>query len=87
MTSLKILSEKINNVKDKALEKENRDDLKMAGILNRLDSIERKMSKDKYKSEENALERANQKDSTTKFKEADGLVDIEAGDRQRKDLE
>ena len=72
---LKILTDKIDNVKDKALEKESRNDLKMEGIMKRLDSIENKMNEKKDKSEDDLGERRKQRDRTNAFKDAVGLVD------------
>ena len=70
-----ILTEKIDNVKEDALEKETRNDLKMAGILKRLDSIEDKMNNKKDKSEEDTGERNKQRERTKNFKDAVGLID------------
>ena len=72
---MKILSDKIDKVKDDAVEKETRDEVKMAGILERLDSIERKMKDKKDMSEVNAVERQKQKERTKNFKDAVGLID------------
>ena len=72
---LVILTEKIDKVKDDAIEKETRNDAKMAGILQRLDSIEEKMKHKKDRSDENVEERTKQKEHTKNVKEAVGLVD------------
>ena len=69
------LTEKIDNVKKDADEKDTRNEIKMKGIMNRLDSIEKKMSENKNKCEENKEERNKQMDRTNAFKEAVGLVD------------
>ena len=72
---LKIMTEKIDTAKDEAIEKEKRNDIKMIGILKRLDSIEEKMESSKDKSAENEEERRRQKERTKTFKESVGLVD------------
>ena len=69
------LTEKIDTVKKDAEEKEVRNDLKMKGILQRLESIEKKMIDEKDKREENKAERQNQHERTKAFKEAVGLID------------
>ena len=71
-----ILTEKIDTVKNDALEKEKKNDEKMKGILDRLNSIEKNMYKNKNKCEQNKLERQKQQERTEAFKEAVGLVDI-----------
>ena len=71
-----VMSEKIDTVKMDALEKEKKNDEKMKGILDRLNSIEKNMYKNKNKCEENKLERQKQQERTEAFKEAVGLVDI-----------
>ena len=72
---LSILTEKIDTVKRDATDKETRNDAKMSGILQRLDSIEKNMYENKNKCEENKKERQNQKERTKAFKEAVGLID------------
>ena len=72
---MNLLTEKIDTVKKDAMEKETRNDVKMKGIMQRLDSIEKKMYDNKNKCEENKEERKRQLDRTNAFKESFGLVD------------
>ena len=71
----KTLTEKIDTVKRDATVKDNRNDEKMAGILQRLDSIEKNMNTNKDKCEENKKEREKQRERTKQFKDMVGLVD------------
>ena len=72
---LVILTDKIDKVKDDALEKETKNDIKMSNLMQRLDSIERKMKDKKDKSEEKAEEREKQRERTKTFKDSVGLID------------
>ena len=72
---MNLLTEKIDTVKKDAIEKESQNDVKMKGIMQRLDSIENKMNENKNKCEQDKLERKKQLDRTNAFKESVGLVD------------
>ena len=72
---LKTLSDKIDTVKNDATEKDNRNEVKMSGILSRLDSIEKGMKDNKDKCEEDKAERKRQAERTKVFKDSVGLVD------------
>ena len=76
------LTDKIDKVKDDALEKEKKNDLKMLNLMKRLDSIESKMKDKKDKSDEKAEEREKQRERTKTFKDSVGLID-EAPDNSR----
>ena len=83
------LSEKIDKVKEDAKEKDNSNAVKMSGIIERLDSIERRMNdkKDKKdKSEENEEEKRKQRVCTKIFKDAVGLSEdahVDAGPKSK----
>ena len=70
------LSTKIDNVKKEADEKNMRNEIKMKGILSRLDSIEKNINENKNKCEKGKEERRKQVDRVNTFKETVGLVDI-----------
>ena len=70
-----MLTNKIDTVKKDAIDKEERNDVKMKGIADRLDSIEKKMFQNKNKCEENKFERQKQLERTNAFKNSVGLVD------------
>ena len=72
---LNIMTEKIDKVKKDAEEKDERNDIKMKGIIERLDSIENKFNDNKNKCEQNNEERKKQLERTKAFKESVGLVD------------
>ena len=71
----KSLSDKIDNVKTDAKAKEDKNEMKMNGILSRLDSIERKIEENKNNCEKDKVERSKQIERTRDFKESVGLVD------------
>ena len=73
---LKTLAEKIDTVKEEAKTKDDKNEKKMTGILERLNSIERNMRENKDKCEQDKVERKNQSERTKAFKEAVGLVDV-----------
>ena len=72
---LNLMTEKIDTVKKDAEDKEERNNLKMKGIIDRLDSIENKFKDNKNKCEQNIEERKKQMERMKTFKESVGLVD------------
>ena len=72
---LKSLAEKIDTVKNDAKDKEDRNEIKMTGIIARLDLIEKNMIDNKNNCEKDKLERKKQADRTKEFKNSVGLVD------------
>ena len=71
----KSLSDKIDNVKNDAKVKDDKNEMKMNGIMSRLDSIERNMTENKNNCERDKEERLKQAERTRDFKQTVGLVD------------
>ena len=84
---MKSLSEKIDTVKDDVKTKDERNEVKMNGILARLDSIEKNMSENKDNCERDKRERQKQSERTKDFKESVGTGRQTCGLESRKDME